>query len=39
MALATKAYEEASKKQQAEAETNSEDKKDDNVAEAKYEEK
>ncbi len=39
MALATKAYEEASKKQQAEAETNSEDKKDDNVTEAKYEEK
>ena len=39
MALATKAYEEASKKQQAEAETNSEDKKDDNVAEAKYEDK
>ena len=39
MALATKAYEEASKKQQAEAETNSEYKKDDNVTEAKYEEK
>jgi molecular chaperone DnaK len=39
MALATKAYEEASKQQQAASADNKEDKKDDDVAEAKYEEK
>jgi molecular chaperone DnaK len=39
MKLATKVYEEASKKSQADAESKSEDKKEDDVQEASYEEK